>query len=109
MNKYVSARKIDQTMAFILDHPHMSDDELNSYASDPENKHALAALRALKAINYRTAFGGSRLYDLSVLDEGILYFYRKHEQRIGFIKGFIVGILTPVIASLLSSVVTWLF
>lgn len=47
MKKPVSSKVIDQTMSYILDHPYMSDDELNILASDPDSRKALSALKSL--------------------------------------------------------------
>lgn len=104
--KRISSRKIDSTMKYLLDHPHISDTEFNAYASDPETEEAIKILKAMKAIDYKNAsIGGPFLYNLHVLNDGTLYFYKKHLERIGFWKGFLTGIISTVAATLLANLI----
>lgn len=110
MKKHVSARTLDKTMDYILSHPDMSDDSFNKLAADPETRKALSSLKALKAIDYKTAFGGSGyLYRLTVLDDGILYFYKKQQERAGFWKGFAAGILSTAAAGIIVNLIAFFF
>ena len=104
--KRISSRKIDNTMKYLLDHPHISDTDFNAYASDPETAKAIKILKSMKAIDYREAsYGGPFLYNVHILDEGNLYFYKKHLERVGFWKGFLTGIISTVAATLLVNMI----
>lgn len=107
MKNCVSNRELDKTMRYILQYSNMSDDQLNDLASSESGRLSLSVLKSLKAIDYKVAFGGGRLYQLSVLDDGILYFYRKYEQRVGFWKGFFTGILSAAASSVLANLIIW--
>lgn len=108
MKKSVSNKVLDRIMSYILEHPYMSDDTLNELAKDPEILNALETLKAMHAISYKVAMGGKHLYSLNILDDGILYFYQKSQQRNSFWKGFITGIVSTVAASLLINLIMWI-
>jgi hypothetical protein len=105
MNHDVSSRVLDKTMAYILDHPNLSDDDLNQLASDPAARMALSVLKAAGAIDFKTAFGGDRLYNLQILNDGVLYFFKKSQERAGFWKGYIAGAVSAVISGIVVNLI----
>lgn len=104
MTKSISSRKIDRVMDKIIQNPQMTIEDLNDIAATPDGKRSLETLKAMHAISYKVSFSGP-IYDLKILDEGILFFYKKRQQMMGFWKGFLTGIISTVTAGIIMNLI----
>lgn len=104
MNKSVSNKDLNKTMAFILNHKSLSNKDIDELTSTSKSRNAITVLKAMKAIDYNISMSGN-YYNFRILDDGILYFYRKKQQRAGFWKGFLTGIISTVSATLIVNLI----
>lgn len=104
--KRISNKKLDATMQHLLEQRNMSDERLTEYANAGDNRVYMEYLRAMHAIDFKIAFSRDvRCYNLRILDDGVLYFYRKQERSSGFWKGLFWGFVSACASGVIVAVI----
>jgi len=106
----ISENKLKSCLDELIQHSKsdfVTDDQwIERYFSNTENFAALKALSACGAVDYSFTYSGDLPSVITIQDNAYLLLHRIYNDKIVFIKGYILGIISAVFSGVLINVIT---